>query len=306
MPGIGFDWDDLRYFLAVAQTGQLSSAARRLRSNHVTVSRRIDRLEQSLSLRLFERSPRGYTLTGVGERLVAHAQAMEQTADGLHEIISGEAAALRGVIRLSTPEGFGSFFLSSRLPDFASRNPGLLIEFMTLQQILSLSRREADISVALHPPAAGPYQVEKIARYRLLVYASRSYLERHPPIRSRAEAMEHPLAGYIDDMIFAPGLDYLRDILPGKRAGYQSSSIIAQLAAGLAGYGMTILPYFIARAYPQLVPVLPQELHIEREYWLSCREDLADAPRIRVVRDFIRGEAAAFEDMFMARPILQD
>ncbi|WP_062227954.1 LysR family transcriptional regulator [Aureimonas frigidaquae] len=302
----GFAWDDLQYFLAVARTGQLSSAARRLRSNHVTVSRRIDRLEQALSMRLFERSPRGYTLTAIGERLVAHAEAMEASAEGLHETLSGERAAPRGVVRLSTPEGFGSFFLSPRLPDFAARNPGLLIEFMTLQQILSLSRREADITISLHPPSSGPYRIERIARYRLLVYAARRYLDRHPPLRTREDVMAHPLIGYIDDMIFSPGLDYIRDILPGTRASYQSSSIIVQLSAGLAGYGITILPYFIGSTYPELVPVLPQQLFIEREYWMSCHEQLADAPRIRVLQDYLRQTARDHDTAFMARAIIPD
>lgn len=294
-----FSWDDLRYFLAVARTGQLSSAARRLRSNHVTVSRRVDRLEGALGARLFERSPRGLTLTTAGERLVATAQAMEREADLVEEAGPDGRASPRGTVRLSTPEGFGNFFIGERLPRFAAAHPNLAIEFVTIQQIVSLSRREADVSVSLHPPASGPYRHEEIARYRLFLYASDAYLDACGPIDSREAVSGHPLVGYIDDMIFTPGLDYLSDILPGMRASYQSSSIQAQLAAGLAGYGLCILPHYIARRHRQLRPLLPRELHLTRSYWLALHEDLAGAPRIRAVADFLRREAGAAASLLL-------
>lgn len=299
-----FDWDDLRHFLAVAQTGQLSAAARRLRSNHVTVSRRIDRLEQALAMRLFERSSRGYTLTILGERLVAHAERMEREVEGFGETLLEAGGWARGVARLSTPEGFGNFFLAERLPAFARTHPGLLVEFVTIQQIVSLSRREADLLVTLNAPGAGPYRSERIANYRLFLYASRDYLARHRPIDARADVNQHPLIGYVEDMIFTPGLDYLSEFLPGMRASYQSSSIHAQLQAVLAGFGIGILPFFIASRHADLVPILPRELHLERDYWMSFHEDLAAAPRIRVLADFIRRRASEFGPVFRAEPLL--
>lgn len=299
-----FDWDDLRHFLAVARTRQLSAAARRLRSNHVTVSRRIDRLEQALSMRLFERSSRGYTLTILGERLVAHAERMEREVESFGETILGAGEWARGVARLSTPEGFGNFFLAERLPSFARAHPGLLVEFVTIQQIVSLSRREADLSVMLNAPSAGPYASERIAGYRLFLYASRDYLARHGPIAERAEVDRHPLIGYVEDMIFTPGLDYLSEILPGMRAGYQSSSIQAQLQATLAGFGIGILPFFVAARHADLVPILPRELHLERDYWMSFHEDLAAAPRIRILADFIRRQASEHGPQFRGEALL--
>lgn len=299
-----FDWDDLRHFLAVARTRQLSAAARRLRSNHVTVSRRIDRLEQALSMRLFERSSRGYTLTILGERLVAHAERMEREVESFGETILGAGEWARGVARLSTPEGFGNFFLAERLPSFARAHPGLLVEFVTIQQIVSLSRREADLSVTLNAPSAGPYTSERIASYRLFLYTSRDYLARHGPIAAPEEVRLHPLIGYVEDMLFTPGLDYLSEILPGMRAGYQSSSIQAQLQATLSGFGIGILPFFIASRHGDLVPILPRELHLDRDYWMSFHEDLAAAPRIRVLADFIRRQATEFAPRFLGEPLL--
>ena len=299
-----FSWDDLQYFLAVARTGQLSAAARRLRTNHVTVSRRIDRLEKSLSSRLFARSARGYTLTMTGERLVRHAETMEREADGFAEAALGAANALKGAVRLSAPEGFGNFFLAPRLPAFASSHPALTIEFVTIQQILSLSRREADVSVSLNRPPSGPYRAAEIVPYRLFVYAARDYLVTHGAVENREDVAAHPLIGYVEDMIFTPGLDYLREILPGMRASYQSSSIQAQLAATRAGYGIGILPYFLARDFPDLEPILPRELSLERRYWTICHEDLADAPRVRAVTNFVTTEARRLVSVFRGDALL--
>lgn len=293
-----FSWDDLRHFLAVARTGQLSAAARELRTSHVTVSRRIDRLERMLGQRLFERSPKGYALTTAGGRLVEQAKAMERQAELVGSSEPGGRLVARGVVRLSTPEGFGNFFLADKLAGFAGEHPGLAVEFVTLQQIVSLSRREADLAVTLHPPASGPYRHERLAGYRLFLYAAKTYLAAHEPIASRADVMAHPLIGYIDDMIFTPGLDYLKDILPGMRASYQSSSIQAQLSAGLAGYGLCILPHFIACRHLELRPVLPGELYLDRTYWLVCHEELAPAPRIRILADFIRDRARRAGPLF--------
>lgn len=285
-----FAWDDLQYFLAVARDGQLSAAARRLRTSHVTVARRIDRLEQRLGAKLFERNPRGYVLTTLGEKLMGPAEAMSHEADRLLGEIGFGASALSGVVRLSVPEGFGNFFIGDKLPTFAARHPNLSIEMVNIQQIISLSRREADISVALNTPKTGSYHCEKLASYALYVYGARDYLAANPPITERAQLAEHPFISYIEDMIFTQELNYLGELLPGLRAAYQSSSVFAQLKATRAGFGLCILPYFMAVEFDDLVPVMPQSVRIMRDYWLVCHKDLIDVARIRQIADFLRTE----------------
>ncbi len=299
-----FSWDDLQFFLAVARTGQLSAAARKLRTNHVTVSRRIDRLEQSLAARLFERNPRGYVLTAAGEKLVERAEAIEREAAGVESEVAGGTAPVSGVVRISTLEGFGNFFLADRLPNLAQSLPALSIELLIIQQIVSLSRREADMSVTLSTARTNSHHYEKISLYRLFLYASRDYLERHPPVRRKADLANHRIIGYIEDMIFTPGLDYHREILPGARAFYQSSSIHAQLAATRKGLGLCVMPHFMARHYPDLVPVIPKEIHLERYYWCIAHRDMATAPRIRMLTDFIKTEAKKAEADFHGQALL--
>ncbi|QND49494.1 LysR family transcriptional regulator [Rhizobium lusitanum] len=282
-----FTWDDLQFFLAVARTGQLSTAARQLRSSHATVSRRIDRLEFALKVKLFERNPRGYVLTGMGQRFIDTAERMEQETERLRADLTVGSAAQRGVVRISAPEGFSNFFFTTMLPEFTARYPNISLELVTIQQIMSLSRKEADIVVVLDPPKAGPYFTEKLTDYHLQVYGSREYLASHPPVESRNDLPDHDFIGYIEDMIFAPGLDYLGEIHPRIKPQFQSSSIFAQLTATKNGLGLCVLPFFIACRHPDLQMVLPGDVDLKRHYWITCHRDLRQSPRVRTVIDFL-------------------
>jgi DNA-binding transcriptional LysR family regulator len=293
-----FTWDDLQFFLAVARTGQLSTAARQLRTSHATVSRRIDRLEFVLKVKLFERNPRGYVLTIMGQRFVETAERMEQETERLQADLSAGATAQRGVVRISAPEGFANFFFATILKEFKARYPNIVLELVTIQQIMSLSRKEADLGVVLDEPKGGPYFSEKLTDYHLQVYGSRDYLSASPAITCRDDLLRHPFVGYIEDMIFAPGLDYLGDIHPRIRPQFQSSSIFAQLTATKNGLGLCVLPFFIAHRHPELQMVLPEEVDLRRHYWITCHRDLRHVPRVRTVIDFlvdaVHRNAAAF------------
>ena len=294
-----FTWDDLQFFLAVARTGQLSMAARQLRSSHATVSRRIDRLEFALSVKLFERNSRGYVLTSVGQRFIETAERMEAEAERLHADIAAGPLFHRGVVRLSAPEGFANFFFAERLGAFTASHPNISLELVTIQQIMSLSRKEADVAVALDPPKAGPYFCEKLGDYSLHIYGARHYLGASAPVATLDDLLRHPFIGYIEDMIFAPGLDYLGDVHRGIRANFQSSSIFAQLTATRQGLGLCVLPHFIASRYPELQIVLPDTVELRRSYWLLCHRDLRQVPRIRGVIDFIFEAARGSQRLFL-------
>ncbi|MFB9949445.1 LysR family transcriptional regulator [Rhizobium puerariae] len=294
-----FTWDDLQYFLAVARTGQLSTAARQLRTSHATVSRRIDRLEFSLKVKLFERNPRGYVLTGMGQRFVEAAERIEAEADRLQADITSGTTAQRGVVRLSTPEGFANFFFADKIRSFCEGHPNITLELVTIQQIMSLSRKEADIAVSLDPPKDGPYLTEKLTDYNLSVYGSKSYLSKASPIRNRQDLLSHPFIGYIEDMIFVPGLDYLGDVHPGIKARFQSSSIFAQLTATRNGLGLCVLPHFITRTLPDLQIVLPDEVELKRNYWLVRHRDISQIPRVRMVTDYIFEAVRQNQDAFL-------
>lgn len=296
-----FSWNDLQYFLAVARTGQLSAAARNLRTTHVTVSRRIEQLEFALKAKLFERNPRGYELTVVGRRLVDTAEIIEAEAERLQAQISDSVSQLRGLVRLSAPEGISNFFFVEKLTQFAEIHPHINVELLTIQQIMALSRKEADVAITLDPPKAGPYINTKIIDYTLHIYATRDYLRKHPPITQKKHLLQHFFIGYVQDLVFSPGLDYMRDVLPGLRPNFQSTSISAQLKAALCSRGLCVLPYFIAQGFPQLQIVLPDEVELKRGYWLTCHNDVANAQRVGSLMTFILDTLRANKSYFNRR-----
>lgn len=297
-----FNWNDLRFFLAVARSRTISLAGRRTGTDHATVSRRIDALESALGIKLFERNPRGYNLTPHGEELLSMASSMEAAAVQIEETAAGQQQGLTGAVRISTPEGFGNYFLASRIGALVKAHPQLSVEMITIQQILALSRREADIAITMTLPPTGNFAHELLTEYRLFIYGSKSYLASSPPICSRDDLAQHPFIGYVDDLIFTRALNYLPEIRPHLRARIQNSSLQAQLSAAVAGFGLCVLPDYVARTAPDLVAVLPEEIALTRAYWMVVDADMAETALIRLTQRFLRGLLADAEDFFMRAP----
>ncbi|MFC5420315.1 LysR family transcriptional regulator [Bosea eneae] len=294
-----FDWDDLRFFLAVARSGRLTAAARRLGADHATVSRRITSLEESLKAKLFERRPQGYALTGHGEQLLAKAESMETEALAIQSEIGGADMALSGTVRIGAPDGFGASFIAPRLAGFAKAYPGLELQLIAMPRLLSLSKREADVAITLAPPKEGKVVARKLCDYRLGLYASQDYLDAMPKITAAEDLFAHRVVGYIDDLIFTPELDYLDEVAKGLRAQIQSSSVLAQMNAVAAGAGIGVIHHFMAVDEPRLVPVLPESVSITRSFWLLVHADLKDVARVRAVVDFIVRESKANRALLM-------
>ena len=295
-----FSWDDLRFFLAVARSGTISLAGRRLGVDHATVGRRVSVLEAALGRQLFERNPRGYNLTQHGDALLAMAGAMEAEATRIAETGHDHQRGIGGAVRISTPEGFGNFFLASRIGALAAAHPRLAVEMVTIQQIVALSRREADVAVTMSVPTVGNVVHEHLTDYRLLVYSSREYLDGAPRIRSRHDLADHPFIGYVDDLIFTRALDYLPEIGSRLRARLQNSSLHAQLAATVSGFGLCVLPTYVARTASNLVAVLPEEVSLVRSYWMVADRDMAETPVVRLTRRFLRSLLAETDGFFTA------
>ena len=147
-----FDWNDLVYFLELARQSRLAPAARRLKVDHTTVSRRIAELEKSLSVKLFDRKPDGFVLTEHGHRLFAIAERIEQEAFSVPQTLGSDTTTATGRVRVATMEGIGAFFLAERFAELAERNAGILVELVTERHLISLTKREADIFLSfVHP-----------------------------------------------------------------------------------------------------------------------------------------------------------
>ncbi|KQN24277.1 LysR family transcriptional regulator [Sphingomonas sp. Leaf34] len=274
------DWDDVRYFLALARAHRLGPAAKLLGQDATTVSRRLQRLERRLQTTLFEQTVAGYALTERGAALLEHAETMEASALGIQEVVGTDAGVLAGPIRLSVSEGFGSRILAPRLAAFTNQYPRIAIDLIASTGFLNPSRREADIAVMLARPKSGPLVARKLTDYHLGLYAHPDHLARSGPIATTADLMRHRLIGYVPDMIYAPELRYLAEIDSRLDASIRSSSIVAQAELIAAGAGCGILPCFIGDGVPGLVRVLPEAVDIQRSFWLVVHRDVRRIARI--------------------------
>jgi DNA-binding transcriptional LysR family regulator len=283
------NWDDLEFFLEVARTRKASVAAKRLAVDYTTVSRRISSLEVSLGTLLFEKSrTSGFVLTNEGQRLLGYAESIESTLHMACEQVSGSGMALSGHVRMGCTEGFGSFFVTPQLSHFVDTYPAISVDILPLPHFISLSKREADIVIALERPEHGPYVCCKLCDYKLQLYATQDYLDQHPPIHRPADLAEHPFISYVDDLAFSSELLYLANVVPGASASLRSTSVIAQYVAAQQGRSMAILPCFLAAQDPRLLPVLGEQIAVTRQFWMYCREDLRKLKRITLLWDYIR------------------
>jgi DNA-binding transcriptional LysR family regulator len=213
------NWDDLKFFLEVARTRKASNAAKRLGVDYTTVSRRITSLETGLGTLLFEKSrTTGFILTPEGQRLLGYAETIENTLHMACEQVSGSGVALSGHVRMGCTEGFGSFFITPQLSHFVDAYPAISVDILPLPHFISLSKREADIVIALERPEHGAYVCCKLTDYRLRLYATRGYLDNHAPIRQTSDLDGHPFVSYVDDLAFSSELLYLANLLPGASA----------------------------------------------------------------------------------------
>lgn len=280
------NWDDVRIFLAVARTGQILGAARRLELNHATVSRRVAALEEALKTKLFRRLTTGSELTPSGERFLEIAERMEADMLTARAEISGEGDEVAGTVRIGAPDGFGVAFLAQRLGELTAQHPGLKIQLVPVPRTFSLSRREADIAITTERPREGRLVAAKLVDYSLGLFASRAYVEQHGLPDTRGDLSAHRLIGYVPDLVVSPSLDYAAEFSPLWESAFSISSALGQVEAVRSGAGIGILHTFIARTITDIVPVTSVP-SIRRAYWLVYHESVRPLRRIQTVASFI-------------------
>jgi DNA-binding transcriptional LysR family regulator len=273
------DWDDLRLFLAVARSESLSGAGKALRLDPATVGRRIARLEDGFATRLFAKSPQGYSLTEEGQRLLVHAVRAETAMVGAVEELQGGTAGLTGQIRIGAPDGCANYLLPQVLATICDENPGLEVQIVALPRVFNLSRREADLAIAVSRPETGRLTVQKLTDYRLHLAASRSYLAAHPEVRHMRDLGGHRMVGYIADMIFDKELDYLGQ-LGTETVPLASNSVSVQLNWLRHGAGIGVVHDFALPSAPELVKLIPEQFGLTRAFWLIRHADDGRSARL--------------------------
>lgn len=281
------NWDDLKYFLAVAREGQILGAAKKLDVSQATLNRRISNLEQALGKKLFDRSTTGCVLLPSGQILMEHAERVESEVIQTTADLRDDTQVLSGTVRIGAPDGFGVSFLAPRLHQLADQYPHLQIQLVPMPRVFSLSQREADIAITIGRPKKGRLRVRKLTDYSLSLYASQQYLQRSGTPQQLADLTEHRLVGYVEDLIFSSELEYNRQIFSSWRSTIEISGVIGQFEAVRAGAGIGVLHDFMAGADKSLIPVLPDDSTLSRSYWMVWHESLKNSRKVQVVVEFL-------------------
>jgi DNA-binding transcriptional LysR family regulator len=292
------NWDDVRMFLAVARTGQILAASKRLGVNHATLSRRVTALEESLKSRLLIRRTNGCELTAEGEIFVHAAERMETEMLAAQAQIGRIDTAIAGTVRVGAPDGFGVSFLAPRLGRLTARFPELRIQLVPIPRSFSLSQREADIAITLERPEQGRLISSKLTDYTLGLYASQEYLAANGAIETIENLKSHRRIGYVEDLIFTASLNFTGEVMRSWDAAFEISSATGQTEAVRSSAGVGILHNYIARQYPELIRILP-DTTIRRAYWTTYHESARDLVRVRTVADFLQELVTAEHHIFV-------
>ena len=256
------NWDDMRVFLAVARAAGLSGAAPTLKMDPATVGRRVARLETFVGAPLFVKSPQGYALTDLGQRMKDKAADAEEALALAMDEGQGGTRGLTGQIRVGAPDGVANFVLPQVVARIQAENPGLEVQVLALPRVVNLSQREADMAIAVSPPAAQRLTVARISDYKLHL-AQRADA---PDITTLDDLNDRRIVGYIPDMIFDKELDYLGEI--GARSVALASNSVAVQVQLLRHGGVGFVHDFALHAAPELRRVLVDRITLTRTLYL--------------------------------------
>lgn len=277
-------WDDLRYVLAVQRSGSLAAAARALKVDQTTVGRRLDALEAAVRTRLLERGAGGCRLTPAGLRACEAALTMEATAADLALQVAGQDAEIRGVVRLSAPEGFVPLLLQA-LATVRAQHPQLVFEVDANQGVVNVVQREADIAVRMAPLSQPSLTVTRLGALPWGVFAAPAYLKRKP---WQGTAQGHDVIAFEAPLDRSPGQRWLEAHAVDAHVALRSNNAVAALQAAAAGLGLAVTPQFLVRHFapaPGALTCLTAHGAGESPVFLVTHPDVLRVPRVRATVD---------------------
>ena len=269
-------WDDVPYFITLARQGSLSATARLLSVEHSTVARRVDNLERSLKLKLFDRFARGWTLTPEGEKLFAQARVLEE------EMLAFQRAAVEyspfeGKVDVSAPSALISLFLMPHLNGFRLMYPNIELVLAGESHGANLSQGEADIALRILQTDDPNLVTRRLVNFNYALYESVS--------ASQSPESEPMFVGFRDLSLF-PLKNWFEHYVGTRRYAVRCNDMFAMSQAAASGLGIALLPKYIGQKNPQLKicsDITPPSLPL----YLVMHADVRRTPRIRASADFI-------------------
>lgn len=282
-----FDWNQARAFLATAEEGSLSAAARALGVTQPTLSRQVSALEDKLGITLFERGPRTMNLTAAGMEVLEHVRAMHQAATRMSLSASGQSQTIAGMVRIASTDTTLCFHLPPILQELRRLAPDIEVEIRTSNQLKDLINREADIAIRHARPTEPELIAKKIRSSSVQLYASPTYLDRVGRPKTLSDLQKLDFIGFEKRDMMIP---YLKEAgLPLTSANFRLTvdSGPAALALARQGLGVGVLIADDAEVFSDLERIWPDFGPVEVPIWLVTHRELHTSKRIRLVYDLL-------------------
>ena len=289
-----YDWNLIRSFVAVAEGGSLSEAARRLAASQPTLGRHVAELEQALGVVLFRRGRKGYELTENGAAFLERAMAMRDNADALTRLAVGREERIEGTVRITASEVVATCVLPAMLARLAEAEPGVEIELVASDRVGNLLRRDADIAIRMTDPTQQDIVARKIADLPLVACAARSYLDRCGRPQSDADLVTHDLVGFDREEDIIRGFASFGITVDRHAFRFRTDSQVALWEAVRAGNGIGFAQRALASREPAVEQVLPGLKLPVLPMWIAMHHDVRHSPRMRRVADFLYGKLKAY------------
>lgn len=278
-----FDWNHARAFLAAAEEGSLSAAARALDLAQPTVGRQISALEERLGVVLFERAGRSIALTPNGLDLLEHVRAMGDAANRVSLAASGRVQAVDGLVRVTASDLYCAHLLPPALDRLAAIAPLLQIDLVADSEVRDLLRREADVAIRHVRPEQPDLISRRLRDATAHFYAAPRYLERRGRPGSLEALSSHDFVGFGDDRRMLEHLKALGVSPALEKIRFGSKSGVVAWEMARAGLGVAVMADAVAHAAPEMERLLPEMQPIRFPVWLATHRDLRASRRIRLV-----------------------
>jgi DNA-binding transcriptional LysR family regulator len=280
------EWDDFKYFLAVARSGSLTGAARALKTSAATVGRRIQTLEERLGARLFDRKQTGYALTESGEAIRLKAEEVEEAVLSVEREAFGRDLRASGKVRVAAAEDIASVVVAPRLLELRHSYPGILLEMVSSWDVVNLTRREADVAIRTVRPTHGDFVIRQVGVWNCALYASKNFAGARKLAADMNAMPDIDVISWTEEHRFRGG-DWFEKHAPNAPVVFAANSRHIQYAACKAGLGAAILPCLTADRDPDLIRLLSPERVRSLPLWLVVHHDLVRTARVRAVMDFL-------------------
>jgi DNA-binding transcriptional LysR family regulator len=286
---IKFDWNHIRAFLAVAETGSLSAAARRLGQTQPTVGRQVAALESDLDVLLFDRDVRGMRLTPAGADMLDHVNAMAQAAAQVSQVAQGHGQTATGLVRLAVSDTMAAYILPPILPPILTQiraeAPGIEFELVVSNEVTDLRRRDADIALRHLRPTQGDLIARKIAETSAAFYATSSYAAGLPDGDGVTVLGAAQILGFDEPARMVEAFKGCGIATRIEQFAVTSSSAVAVWELARAGAGVAIMTREIAAKFPEMVQIAPDLPPVPIPLWLVSHREIQHSARIRTVFD---------------------